>query len=342
MNKYELKTNGTLIKCPTGRGGTLFITLLLLSVAVSVFRAEGQEIPGDEEINSESPAAWMVMLDGKEEFRKGNFGTALSLFREVADRDETNADAHLWIGYVFEAEGEFELAKQKFIQSLEHEKRFAPHEGRIAARYALARIAEKTEDIGLYKETLSEIIAEGRSKELSDAAIDAMIRHMRTEGPDKVLELYRVREKAVRKAYSLRAEQALREEDYEKAVEDYTVSFAVAMTTAIEALQRRETDYTFIEEPLPVSGRDFYISNTRRFLNNTRDNKKISEYFQSIRFYREVFLFAFALYGAEYTEQAEDLWLLIAEHRESGVWSSLAREQASTPNLEKLPSILER
>ncbi|MFO7848568.1 MAG: hypothetical protein R6V67_01290 [Spirochaetia bacterium] len=291
---------------------------------------------------NESLPTWMVMLEGKEEFEKGNYGTALSLFREIVDKDSTNADAHLWIGYVFEAEGEYDLAKRKYEQSLEHEKMFAPYEGRIAARYALARIADKTGDTRLYKETLSEIIEEGRSDDLSDAGIEAMIEQLIKRGPDKLLELYRVRERKVRRAYSLIAEQALIEENYERALEKFTVSFAIAMTRAIEALQSRDSDYTFIEEELPSSGRDFFTSNTRSFLKEVKNNEKISEYFQSIEFYRELFFLAASLYGEGYSDQAEELWLIIAEHRESGEWSSLAREQAANPDITILPSLLER
>jgi tetratricopeptide (TPR) repeat protein len=313
---------------------SLYASAVLLLLLVVFFPAP---VHGQQE-----QPAWLLMVEGQEAFREGNYGTALSLFRKIVERDRSNADAHLWIGYVFEAEGEYRLAKRKYEQSLEHERRFTPYERRIAARYALAQVARKMGETELYTQTLGEIIEEGRSEELSDARVAAVVRKMKSQGPDKVMELYRIREKDVRRAYSLSGEQALREQDYERAVRNYSLAFGIVMTTAIEEMQRSNPGYEFLQEEIPVAGGGFFVSNTRRFLSDAENEPRIDEYFSAIRFYRDLFLFAAALYGSGEEEKAEMLWLITAEHREAGVWSALAREQAAEPNLEELPSILER
>lgn len=313
----------------------LHASALVLLLCVFLLPAFGQQ-------EAQEQPAWLLMVEGKEAFRKGNYGTALSHFRKIVERDRSNADAHLWIGYVFEAEGEYPLAKRKYEQSLEYERRFTPYDRRIAARYALAQVARKMDDLELYEKTLADIIEEGRSQELSDARVDAVVRKMRSQGPDKVMELYRIREKDVRRAYSLSAEQALREKDYAGAVRNYSLVFGIVMTTAVEEMQRINPGYEFVQEEIPVAGGGFFVSNTRRFLRDAEDEARIAEYFSSIRFYRDLFLFAAALHGIGEEERAETLWLVIAEHRESGVWSVLAREQVAEPNLAELPSILER
>lgn len=299
-------------------------------------------LAGPLSLCAQNTPGWLHMLDGKEAFARGNYGIALSHFRKIAERDPSNPDALLWIGYVFEAEGEFELALRKYRQALDNEKRFSPYQERIAARYALARVLRK---MGRKEESLSvlqEIITEMRSGESSDALLAAMQEKMRRQGPDKVLELYRVNEKPVRLAYSLLGEQALLDGDYDRSIAQYTVSFAVAMTTAIEGMKEIEADYLFMQEELPVSGQGFYLENTRRFLAEIEEVKPVCTYLDEIGFYRELFFFAAALHGSGRKAAAKELWLLIKEHRESGIWSSLAREQAAEPDLSVIPALSER
>jgi len=315
----------------------LELSILLLSLLFCLLVPAG----GFAEVDENDPS-WILMLNGREAFRRGNYGTALTFFRSIVERDRTYADAHLWIGYVFEAEGEYELAKSKYLKAIEYERNFRPYEGRVAARYALAGVAKKMNDTDLYRKTLEEIIEEARSDEFSAARIDAVIEKMMSQGPDKILELYRVREKPLRKAYSLLAREALSSQNYEEAVENYTLSFAIAMTTAVEEMERLDPGYTFVQEKLPVVGGGFSLSNTSRFLEEVEGEKRIAEYLENIDFYRDLFLLAAAFYGVGEAENAESLWLLCAEHRESGIWSSLAREQLAEPDLEELPAILSR
>jgi tetratricopeptide (TPR) repeat protein len=284
----------------------------------------------------------MLMVRGKEAFREGNYGRALSLFRSIVERDQTNADAHLWIGYVFEAEGEYTLALRKYEQSLEHERSFTPYEMRMAARYAKARAAHKLEDPELERDTLEGIIEEGRSDGFSEARMRAVIRNMRSLGPDKVLQLYRLREKRIRKAYSLLAQRSLSNGEYERAMDHYTISFTIAMTAALDEMTRLDPDFTFIRRELPVDGDRFFTENTRLFLETAEAEPRIAEYLRSISLYRELFFLAASMYGLDMEEQAQRLWLIVAEHREAGVWSSLAREQAASPDLSVIPAALER
>lgn len=314
--------------------GFVLTTLMFAAPPSLLFSQESGDMDGEP--------SWLLMLNGKEAYREGNYGTALSYFRRIAERNTSNADAHLWIGYVFEAEGEFESAKRKYLQSIEHERMFSPYEGRIAARYSLAGVAKKLGETDLYLDTLAEIIRVGRSSGLSDSQFDAVIKKMIGQGPDKVLELFRVREKRIRKAISLRGEQELLAGNYRKALDNFTLSFTIAMTVAIDGMKRSEPDYIFVQDELPVVGGGFFVANTRRFLEEAEEKPGIAEFLNDIEFYRELYLCAAAFYGSEYKDQAEELWLITAEHRESGVWSRLAREQVAEPDLDVLPAVLER
>jgi hypothetical protein len=159
------------------------------------------------------------------------------------------------------------------------------------------------------------------------------------QGPDKLLELYRMEEKRVRHAYAYSGLYAFEQGEYERAAEQLILSTCISLSLAIEAVRGQEYDYAFIQEELPVRRNVFHVENTARFLRNADKREYIREYFSSISFYRELFVLGAALYGMGRSEAAEALWLLVAEHREAGRWSNLARVQLAEPNLQAIPSV---
>ncbi|MFW6274628.1 MAG: hypothetical protein ACOC2P_02205, partial [Spirochaetota bacterium] len=62
--------------------------------------------------------------------------------------------------------------------------------------------------------------------------------------------------------------------------------------------------------------------------------------FDSVRLYRQLYLLGMAMLGIDEVEKAEQIWLIVAEYRGSGIWSNLARNQIASPSLEVLPIVL--
>lgn len=283
--------------------------------------------------------AWLLMERAREHYEQGTYGSALRILRDVLQQDPRNANAHLWVGHVFFAEGEYPAARKKYQDALEHQDSFYPYELRFEALYSLAEIARLQGDGELFREKMNQIIEEGSRDGLGNTRMRAMKRTFLEQGPDKLLELYRMEEKRVRHAYAYSGLSAFEQGEYERAAEQLILSTCISLSLAIEAVRGQEYDYAFIQEELPVRRNVFHVENTARFLRNADKREYIREYFSSISFYRELFVLGAALYGMGRSEAAEALWLLVAEHREAGRWSNLARVQLAEPNLQAIPSV---
>ncbi len=300
-----------------------------------------QPQPQDEEETEQPdrPPVWLVMERGKRRFHEGTYGAALRVFREVLERKPNNANAHLWVGHVFFTEGEYQAARKKYRDALEHQDTFYPYELRYEALYSLAEIERLQGNDTAFRETMRRIIQEGSRNPLSEQRRSAMDDTFLGQGLDKLLELYRVREKRVRSAYAALGLHALEQERYEEARKQLMLSVSISLSLAIDTVREESFDYAFIREELPVSGEQFIVRNTRRFLQNAKDRSYLVDYFSNIDFYRELFALGAALYGGGHADEAEKVWLITAEHREAGKWSALAREQLGAPDLQNIPEL---
>lgn len=305
-------------------------------------RGTGTEGQIEQQQQPEGPPVWLSLEEAKRHFAEGTYGSALRRFRDILERDPDNANAHLWIGHVFFAEGQYGAAEEKYRDAIRFEDNFYPYGLRFEALYSLAELARlqgKDEEFGA---VMRQIIEEGSANPLSEQRRGAMLRTFLEQGPDKLLELYRMREKRVRYAYASLGLHAFEQQEYEAAVEHLMLSTCISLSLAIETVRREEFDYSFIQEELPVGETVFSVQNTRRFLQNARQRQYLSDYFNGISFYREIFVLGAALYGADYREEAQSMWLLAAEHREAGMWSTLAREQLANPDLQAVPNVFSR
>jgi tetratricopeptide (TPR) repeat protein len=307
--------------------------------AEAAAEAEQEQEAGGEPAG---PPIWLALERGKEHFQAGNYGSALRVFRDILEQQPRNANAHLWVGHVFFAEGDYGAAERKYRTALDLEQNFYPYGLRFEALYSLAEIGRLRGETQLFEETLRRIIAEGSEEQIEARRRRAMRRAFLEQGIDKLLELYRIREKRVRHAYAALGLHAFSEQRYEAAIEQLMLSTCISLSLAIEAVREQEYDWEFIREQIPVRGGDFFTENTRRFLRNAEERSNIAEYFASVGFYRDLFVLAAALHGAGYPEKAEALWLLTAEHREAGKWAILAREQLAEADLAAIPDLFDR
>jgi tetratricopeptide (TPR) repeat protein len=282
---------------------------------------------------------WLRMEEVKEHFDERTYGSALRILRDILERQPRNANAHLWVGHVFFAEGEFAAAEEKYRDALELEDRFYPYGLRYEALYSLAEIARLRGEEETFHETMTRIIAEGSEQELSENRRRAMMETFMEQGPDKLLELYRLQDKRVRRAYAHRGLYAFEQQEYEEARNQLVFSACISLSLAIEAVREEVFDYSFIQEELPVAGGQFTVKNTRRFLRKAEERPYLRDYFSAISFYRDLFVLAASLQGMGRSSEAEALWLLVAEHREAGKWSALARKQLGEPDLQAVPPL---
>lgn len=285
--------------------------------------------------------SWQKLEKGISYFDQGQLGDALEQFRLIAAEDPSYANVHMWIGHIFLLEGELEAARSKYEDALESRRNFFPDSKKIEAYYSLAEVNRQLADDEQMEKYLQKILQEGRTEELPESRIEAMMEKFIQEGPDKLLELYRLRDKAVREAYLRLGELALRDSRYETALKYLLLSLTTSFSLAIDAERILNPEYEFMLRDLNPGLETFFTENTALLLERVQEQPKVARYFQSVGIFRQLFLTGMALQGMDEPEKARQIWLLITDHRDAGLWFEFAQEQLGTPDLEKIPLVLQ-
>ncbi len=287
---------------------------------------------------------WVQMEQGIARYDEGRLGDALKTFRLVVERDSSYANAHMWIGHVLAAEGEFEAARRKYEDAIAEGRNFFPRSERIEAYYSLAEVSMSLGDHESTRTYLERVFNEGREEEFPPSRRQAIVNKFIAEGPDKTLELYRLNDKAVRRAYQLYGELELREGKYAGALEHLLFSTMTSLSLAIESRMSDDPEYLFIQTEMNPAYRNeerFYTANTARLLIEAMNNRRLRTYFESIGLYRQLFLLGAAMLGIDEPEKAEKIWLLVTDNRSAGIWFEFAQRQIGNPDLEILPAALQ-
>jgi len=284
---------------------------------------------------------WLQMDRGVALFDEGRLGDALKIFRDVVQRDSSFGNAHMWIGHILAAEGEYEAAVKKYEDALRPGCSFFPGSERVEAYYSLAEISLILGDLDGSRTYLDKVLDLGREEQLPPSRRSAMIRKFIEEGPDKTLELYRLKDKAVRRAYQMYGELELREGRYEEALEHLLLSIMTSLSLVIDNRMHNDPEYVFIQDDLNPGVRRFYTENTARLVVESRRYGDIDEYFTSVGLFRQLFLLGMALLGIDEPEKAQDIWLIVTDNREAGIWFEFAQRQISGPDMKLLSAALQ-
>ena|GEM_PF-2414674 len=283
---------------------------------------------------------WLRMEQGIQRYDEGQLGSALSIFRTIAEDDPQYANVHMWIGHVFAAEGEYKAAMAKYEDALSDECNFFPESERINAYYSLAEVTRRLEDWENLHKHLQAIVDEAVTAPLPAGRVEAMQRKFLDEGPDKLLELYRINDKPVRAAYEQLGILSLQQENYPSALKNLLLSVTTSLSLVIEVLQERDPEYAFIQYEMNPGLDRFFTRNTASLLKESRDVPQIDEYFNSVGLYRQLYLLGMAMLGSDAEEAAKEIWTLVATHSEAGKWANLSRNQLGSPSLEVLATVL--
>ena len=283
---------------------------------------------------------WLKMEQGIQSYDEGELGSALSIFRTIAEDDPHYANVHMWIGHVFAAEGEYKAAMAKYEDALSDERNFFPQSERINAYYSLVEVARRLEDWERMHTYLQAVVDEALIDPLPIERVEAMQSKFLNEGPDKLLELYRINDKPVRAAYEQLGILALQQGNYHSALQNLLLSITTSLSLAIEVLQERDPEYVFIRYEMNPGLERFFTRNTASLLKESKEVLHIKEYFNSIGLYRQLYLLGMAMLGSDAEEAAKEIWTLVATHSEAGKWANLSRNQLGSPSLEVLPTVL--
>jgi len=283
---------------------------------------------------------WLKMEQGIKSYDEGQLGSALSIFRTIAEDDPQYANVHMWIGHVFTAEGEYIAAMEKYKDALSDERNFFPQSERINAYYSLAEVARRLEDWDSMRTYLQAVVDEAEIDPLPAERVEAMRNKFLNEGPDKLLELYRINDKPVRAAYEQLGLLALQQENYRSALQNLLLSVTTSLSLAIEVLQDRDPEYVFVQYEMNPGLELFFTRNTALLLKDSIDVPHIKEYFNSVGLYRQLYLLALAMLANDAEDGAKKIWTLVAAHPEAGKWANLSRNQLGSPSLDVVPTVL--
>lgn len=286
-------------------------------------------------------SVWLQMERGIEEYDRGHLGEALKIFRQIIEQDPSYANAHMWIGHVFAAEGEYEAAIGKYEDSLEIGRNFFPRSEKIEAYYSLAETSMRVGDEERSRYCLKQVFEQGREEVLPATRQIAIVEKFLTEGPDKTLELYRLKDKAVRRAYQIFGELELQSGNYNQALEYFLLSIITSLSLAIDVLRSEDPEYLFIQNEMNPGDPNFHTGNTARLLKDVQDHSDLQAYFESIGLYRQLFFLGAALFGMESPEKAQDIWLLVTDNRAAGIWYDFAQGQLVEPDLQIISTALQ-
>jgi tetratricopeptide (TPR) repeat protein len=318
------------------RGNTLILGSILMIFMFSFHNLSAQQT--DRQAKNEP--LWMMMERGIRDFDEGRLGDAMKIFRDVAEQDSSYANVHLWMGNVFFAEGEYETALVKYKDALAEGRSFFPASVRTETLYRIAEVYQELGEWDRMDETLGLIMEEAAVEILPTARKEAMLRIFIREGPDKLFELYRVKDKAVRKAYQLRGEILLRKGFYEAALESFLLSVSTIFSLAIDVHRYEDPEYLFVKREMNPGLNLFFTENTALLISESMEVPMVKTYFENTGLFRQLFLMGLALYGMGEREKAEQMWLLVTDHREAGIWYEFAQDQISEADMSVLPLVL--
>lgn len=270
---------------------------------------------------------WLLLELGKRAFREKNFGQALDYFRTSIARGGITPEAEMWIGRVFEEDGELDLAENQYQRALADASQFEIPAEATTIRYDLARIYNNTNQYGKYEVTLKKIVS--LDKQFVDPTEaftrQSMVRVLKTDGLDKLLVLYRLDNQETLQAHSELGELYYRTGRYSDSILNLTFAVITVFTVAIDAYRAEHPAYSF-------------SSLDNLFLLATK-HPRINNFLNSSNIFKDLYYLAASLYANGDGERAAAIWKLIMRHTPMNTWWLRSDAQLSSPHIEPIINI---
>lgn len=266
---------------------------------------------------------WLLMERGKQAYNMGEYGLASRVFREVINRETVSPDAHMWLGFIFEQEGEYLLAEKQYLTALEDRNQLYILEDELTVMYKLADIYEKTDQYGKYEQILQEVITGDTAYRESFKLQYAMVDILKERGADKLFELYRYDENKYNKARTDLGIFYYRTGRFTEAENNLIFPVMSAATTGFEYIYEKTFDYEF-----------------KTILGHVREMEKfpeLSTYLEKNEFYKALYYLGASLYGNGFEDTSRELWEIVISGAERGsTWYVRAGRQLREPFIEPI------
>lgn len=290
--------------------------------------------------------SWILLERGKSAYREHQLNASLDFFMQALDSTDEYPEAEYWLGKVYEAGGQRDLAEQQYRKALLNSLYLRVPEERFLIMYSLANIllSSDASDQDEAEVLLLEIL---NSERVVDVAfIEREHRYINTlinRGLDDLLFLYRDELHQSLKAMRILGEYSWRKGRYRSALLYSTRTVLSLLSTAAEQYRAYDSAWRFdidrikdaespdrdIRYPLPVDG----VEDLLEKINNHQSH--LIDWLFEMGFWRQIYLLSLSLYAEGYAETAEDLWRFLAAQTDSRValWVNLATAQLEQPFL---------
>ncbi|MDC7239432.1 MAG: hypothetical protein PQJ50_03630, partial [Spirochaetales bacterium] len=154
---------------------------------------------------AESLPGWVLFEKGRALYEQGDPGGALEMFNLSAGDGVLTPEAKYWIGKVYQAEGDYLLAEQRYEEALEDARFLYVPGTRWDIYYSLSEIYLNRREFDRYEQTLLSVF-DNEMQRNSDIIRreHSYVQVLKTDGLDKLLLLYRLK-----LSYSLEAASRL-------------------------------------------------------------------------------------------------------------------------------------
>ncbi len=246
---------------------------------------------------------WLIMDEGITAIDSGDLGKAVYIFRDILKNDSTNPEALKWLGYVFEKEGEFEIAQKQYEKALENRKKLEILEDSYYIMYHLADLYHemgKTEDS---VRILNRIIEETPAEKYTNKQEASMVKLLQDKGLDIFFKLYRPESRVTLEAHRQLAEDYYNSKKYSESLHHLVYSFGTPVSLAIEELKKIDPDYSFSHGD---RSDDF-----ERLLHMISKNNRLNMYFKEVHFYNTLLTTGKCLYESGFKEKGIKILTLV-------------------------------
>jgi len=300
------------------------VLLFLIFAGIPLYPVDVENAPG-----------WLIFEKGKQLFDAGEYGDAVYYFRKAREVLGSAPEVEYWIGLVFEAEGEYNLAAKQYEAALRQRNLLLVPDEEIEFRSRLADVYFTVGDFAAYSEQLETIIRydAGTRRKHTNLEIEprTLTRTLTEQGFDKLLELYRIDDYGALSAYYGIGVYKYRTGFLESAIEYLAYAVVVTHTSLVKYLIDRDPEYRFSTLP--------------ELLSEALRHRRLQEYMYAVDAFGQLYALGTALYATgEPTKReiAAGLWRLVAEYDENGWWSGKARRQLAAPFADDFMILLPR
>ena len=278
--------------------------ILILFLAVISFPVLSQDI------DVEKAPTWLLMELGEKAYRDKDFGEALSLFRDVKKREGVYPEADLWIGLVFEADAEIELAIKQLEMAYEDRNQLFVLAEQYTILYKLAELHKRHGDYLAYEERLKEIIKD--DEDYNSVRMEVLVRVLQEKGFDGLLKLYRFSSDFSIEAH-LRLGTFLHESGRNpQGVNHLLFAVITVLSRGIEFLRTEDPEYSF--------------KDTSSFFSLAGEYRELDNYFTTSGLFPGIYVLAKALNDTGHVSSARSLFKIVAEHCSDGTLKQRARK----------------